>query len=117
MNPTAIHRMSSPARRAFLRRLGQLGLAGSAAPWAINLAAIGEAAAFSADGYKALVCVFLYGGNDNGNTLIPYDSASHADYATARQSLAIARANLAGTVLSGSDLPAAPHPGPSTWRR
>ncbi|HNK53016.1 MAG TPA: DUF1501 domain-containing protein [Ottowia sp.] len=98
--------MSSPARRAFLRRLGQLGLAGSAAPWAINLAAIGEAAAFSADGYKALVCVFLYGGNDNGNTLIPYDSASHADYATARQSLAIARANLAGTVLSGSDLPA-----------
>ena len=106
MNPTAIHRMSSPARRAFLRRLGQLGLAGSAAPWAINLAAIGEAAAFSADGYKALVCVFLYGGNDNGNTLIPYDSASHADYATARQSLAIARANLAGTVLSGSDLPA-----------
>lgn len=106
MNPTAIHRMSSPARRAFLRRLGQLGLAGSAAPWAINLAAIGEAAAFSADGYKALVCVFLYGGNDNGNTLIPYDSASHADYATARQSLAIARANLAGTVLSGSGLPA-----------
>jgi len=106
MNPTAIHRMSSPARRAFLRRLGQLGLAGSAAPWAINLAAIGEAAAFSADGYKALVCVFLYGGNDNGNTLIPYDSASHADYATARQSLAIARANLAGTVLTGSGLPA-----------
>ncbi len=106
MTNTAMTSLSSAARRAFLRRLGQLGLAGTAAPWAINLAAMGEAAAFSADGYKALVCVFLYGGNDNGNTLIPYDSASHAEYATARQSLAIAHASLAGTALTGQGLPA-----------
>jgi hypothetical protein len=56
--------------------LGQLSMAGAAAPWALNLAAIGEAAAATATDYKALVCVFLYGGNDYGNTLVPYDSTS-----------------------------------------
>ena len=29
------------ARRTFLRRIGHLGIAGTAAPWAINLAAVG----------------------------------------------------------------------------
>ena len=48
-------------RRAFLRRSTQLGLAGTALPFALNLAAMGEAAAFNATDYKALVCVFLYG--------------------------------------------------------
>ncbi|MDO5626283.1 MAG: DUF1501 domain-containing protein [Pseudomonadota bacterium] len=73
------------ARRAFLQRLGHLGVAGVAAPWALNLAAMGEAAAQSASGdYKALVCIFLYGGNDHANTVIPYDSTSHAAYIAAR---------------------------------
>ncbi len=89
-----------PARRAFLQRLGQLGLAGTATPWALNLAAMGEAAAFTANDYKALVCVFLYGGNDNGNTLIPYDAAGHAQYATVRTNMALARDSLAATALS-----------------
>ena len=35
-----------------------------------RLAAMGEAAAFSATDYKALVCVFLYGGNDYANTVL-----------------------------------------------
>ncbi len=94
------------ARRTFLRRLGHLGIAGTAAPWAINLAAMGEAAAFNADGYKALVCIFLYGGNDNGNTLIPYDSEGHAEYLQVRGGLAIARNQLGATVLAGNGLPA-----------
>ena len=88
------------ARRAFLQRLGHLGIAGTAAPWALNLAAIGEAAAFSAGDYKALVCIFLYGGNDHGNTLIPYDAAGHADYAKVRASLAIGRDALTATALA-----------------
>jgi len=46
-------------RRAFLRRSSQLALSGSALPFALNLAAMGEAAAFEANDYKALVCVFL----------------------------------------------------------
>src|SRR5258708_27296137 len=61
-------------RRAFLRRSTQLAAAGTALPFALNLAALGEAAAFEANDYKALVCVFLYGGCDYANTVVPYDS-------------------------------------------
>ena len=68
------------SRRAFLQRASALSLAGVATPWALNLAAIGEAAAFTATDYKAIVCVFLYGGNDYGNTLIPYDTANYNLY-------------------------------------
>ncbi len=37
--------------------------------------------------YKALVCVFLYGGMDNHDTLIPYDSDSYNTWASHRSSL------------------------------
>ena len=88
-------------RREFLRRSSALGIAGSAAPWALSLASIGEAAAATAPGdYKALVCVFLYGGNDYGNTLVPYDQASYDAYATIRQTLATPRDTLAATALT-----------------
>jgi len=88
-------------RREFMRRSASLGIAGVAAPWALNLATLGEAAAATVNGdYKALVCVFLYGGNDYGNTLVPYDSASYADYARIRQTLATPRNTLDTTVLS-----------------
>jgi uncharacterized protein (DUF1501 family) len=73
------------SRRAFLKRAGQLAFTGAALPTAINLAALGEAAAFNAgNDYKALVCVFLYGGSDYANTLIPADAASYGDYQTIR---------------------------------
>ncbi len=77
------------SRRAFLRRSAQLGMEGTAPPFALNLAAVGEAAAATTPGdYKALVCVFLYGGNDHGNTLVPVDSAGHAAYSSIRGELA-----------------------------
>jgi uncharacterized protein (DUF1501 family) len=88
------------SRRAFLRRSAQLAFTGAALPTALNLAAMGEAAAQSATDYKALVCVFLFGGNDYANTLITYDPTSHAQYTNIRSNIAIARADLAGTVLS-----------------
>jgi uncharacterized protein (DUF1501 family) len=88
------------ARRAFLRRAGHLGLAGIATPWALNLAAMGEAAAFSATDYKAIVCVFLYGGNDYGNTIVPFDNANYARYATIRTGIATPQAELALTALT-----------------
>ena len=88
------------SRRAFLQRASALTLAGSATPWALNLAAMGEAAAAGAPAdYKALVCVFLYGGNDYGNTLIPVDTASYAAYAGMRPSLAYSAASLVPTTL------------------
>jgi len=93
---------SRASRRAFLQRAGQLSLTGVAAPWALNLAAMAEASAQTASDYKALVCVFLYGANDHGNTLPPYDAATHDNYVSIRGSLATARANLAATALTPS---------------
>jgi uncharacterized protein (DUF1501 family) len=86
--PTSFSDLSPEAqsRRAFLRRSGQLALSGTALPFALNLAAMGEAAAFNAPAgdYKALVCVFLFGGNDYANTLITYDDPSYNLYNTIR---------------------------------
>ena len=90
------------SRRAFLKRSAALGLAGTAASFCTSLAAIGEAAAATAGDYKALVCVFLYGGNDYANTLPPYDQASYNLYQAARSNLAINRDTLAATALNPS---------------
>ena len=62
------------SRRRFLGSM--LTLAGTgAAPFALNLAAMGNAAAQSAGDYKAMVCLFLNGGNDAFNTVLATDSA------------------------------------------
>jgi uncharacterized protein (DUF1501 family) len=95
-------------RRAFLRRSGQLALTGTALPVALNLAAMGEAAAFNATDYKALVCVFLYGGNDYANTVVPYDDTNYNLYSTIRGGaagqaaggIALAKSALAPTLLT-----------------
>ena len=97
------------SRRAFLRRSAQLAFTGVALPTALNLASMGEAAAFNApDGtYKALVCVFMYGGNDYGNTVVPYDEASYNKYSAIRSSIALPRSALDPMVLQ----PTVPLPG------
>jgi uncharacterized protein (DUF1501 family) len=106
----------SQSRRDFLRRSGQLALTGTALPFALNLAAIGEAAAFNAPGtdYKALVCVFMFGGNDYANTVIPYDDVSYDKYHAIRgggatgqgaAGIAIAKAALAPTLLVPTTAP------------
>jgi uncharacterized protein (DUF1501 family) len=89
------------SRRLFLQRAGALSVA-AGTPFLANLAGIGAASAQAADDYKALVCVFLHGGNDQSNTVIPYDAASYAGYETGRPSLAIPRADLAATVLNST---------------
>ncbi len=44
--------------------------------------------------YQALVCVFLFGGNDSNNMFIPFDNAGYQNYATIRQNLALAQNTL-----------------------
>lgn len=56
-------------------------------------AARSRAAATVAD-FKALVCIYLSGGNDGTNVLIPYDATSYADYARSRSVVAVDRATL-----------------------
>ncbi len=87
-------------RRRFLKTAASLGASGALLPLAADLAAIGEAAAAGATDYKALVCVFLFGGNDYANTVVPYDTASHAVYARLRGALGFQRDALAATALN-----------------
>ncbi len=98
------------SRRAFMHRSSQLAVMGAASSYALGLAGIGEAAAFqSGGGYKALVCVFLLGGNDHGNTLIPYDQTNYNLYRTLRSGtasqggIALERGALAATLLRQPD--------------
>ena len=104
-----ISKMEDISRRAFLRRSKQLAVAGTAGSWAMGLAGMGEAAAFSAgNDYRALVCVFLNGGNDHNSTLIPYDSANYDLYSAIRGGgpgqtaggITLARSSLAATALT-----------------
>jgi uncharacterized protein (DUF1501 family) len=46
--------------------------------------------------YKALVCIFLYGGNDANNMIVPYDTKGYANYAAIRAGLALPQASLLG---------------------
>lgn len=82
------------SRREFLRTAGRLSIAGSAAPFALNLAGIGNAAAQSVSDYKAIVCLFLYGANDHNNTVIPFDAANYSTYQTVRPGIARATSEL-----------------------
>ncbi len=82
------------SRREFLRAASALSMAGTAAPFALNLAALGAASAQSAPDYKALVCVFLYGANDAHNTVVPFDATFYPGYAAQRGALAWTPAEL-----------------------
>jgi uncharacterized protein (DUF1501 family) len=61
---------------------------------------LGAKPAYAAD-YKALVCVFLYGGNDGLNTIVPTDNTRYAQYSGVRAGLALPKAAL--LPLAGSD--------------
>ena len=79
----ALHHDAS--RRLFMRHVGAMSmLTGAGAPLALNLLAAGSAAALTAPDYKALVCLFLFGGNDAYNMVLPTDAASWAAYTATR---------------------------------
>ena len=59
------------------------------------------ALAQSGPNYRALVCVFLFGGNDSNNTIIPMDDTNFQAYTSIRGSLALTPAELTPTVYSG----------------
>ncbi len=73
-------------RRDFLR-------GASACGGACLLSQLGalRALAQASDGYKALVCVFLAGGNDSNNTIVPIDQEGYYRYYQARTPLALAK--------------------------
>lgn len=70
---------------------------GAALSGALGLGSLGSlltSASAAGDDYKALVCLFYFGGNDGMNMVVPRDAARHAQYAAVRGALALPRANL-----------------------
>jgi uncharacterized protein (DUF1501 family) len=81
------------SRRDFLR-LGCQTLSTIGAAAAFGQAGLMTARAQSSGNYRALVCIFLFGGNDANNLLIPNDTASYLNYQKIRQNLALSQGSL-----------------------
>jgi uncharacterized protein (DUF1501 family) len=106
----------NPNRRTFLRSasaltsaglVSRLGLAG------LSSLAGSAAAQVAPSDYKALVCVFLYGGVDGNSILVPYDNAGYAQYAGVRtqgSGLQIAQSSLLPIQPATSATPYGLHP-------
>jgi uncharacterized protein (DUF1501 family) len=80
-------------RRKFLTSTSALtasALAGNLGTWGVE-----SANAQAASGYKAIVCVFLFGGNDSNNMIVPYtDYAEYAAVRTTASNVALTQAQL-----------------------
>ena len=81
------------SRRDFLR-LGCRTISSVGAAYAFGEAGLLQAQIQNPGTYQALVCVFLFGGNDANNMLVPNDTASYAQYQKVRQNLALPQASL-----------------------
>ncbi len=75
------------SRRKFLQLSASLGVMAGFSK--LNLLQ-----ASAAQDYKALVCLFMFGGNDGHNLLVPLNSAQYSAYQSARGALALPPAQL-----------------------
>lgn len=94
-----MNRMHHPpmADALLMNRRHWLRLAGGTLAGALGAGALSSLAPLSAraqDSYKALVCVFLFGGNDGMNMVVPTDLTRHNLYAGVRGDLALPRGAL-----------------------
>jgi uncharacterized protein (DUF1501 family) len=85
-------------RRQFIKNAlcaaaGSALFTGFAGKLSLAQAAVGTRRLLGAD-YRALVCVYLYGGNDSFNMLVPRSGSQYTGYAASRAALAIPAANL-----------------------
>jgi len=76
-----------------LSTLAQLRLMGAVASPGNGPLPPPRAGALPSD-YKALVCLFLAGGNDANNLVVPFDANGYAAYTASRGTLALAREQL-----------------------
>lgn len=95
-------------RRSFLRKACGYAFGASAFGALRDLRLIQSALAQQSGGglfgdYKAIICLFLNGGNDANNLIVPNDSTEYANYAAARANLALS--NTPGGIGSNSLIP------------
>jgi uncharacterized protein (DUF1501 family) len=86
-------------RRSFLKKLavgvGSTSFLATQGKLQLMQSAMAESSDYSAlTDHKSLVCVFLFGGNDAFNMLVPYEQSAYNDYKKARSGLALARNSL-----------------------
>ena len=98
-------------RRHFLKQAAGIALGSSTAYATTSGLQLANALVQPNDSYKALVCIFLFGGNDAFNMLVPTGDAEYAAYKASRQTLAIEQNTLLGlSSLSGSGTKLGFHP-------
>src|SRR6266498_1813570 len=81
------------SRREFLKKSCCTAAAGVAAA-SFNRFGLMNAMAQTAQDYKALVCIFMFGGNDGNNLVVPLSSADYSAYLQTRSVLALPQASL-----------------------
>ena len=81
-------------RRALCASASSALFTGFAGKLALAHAAAGSGRQLLGNSYRALVCVYLYGGNDAFNMLVPRSTAEYNQYAAARGTLALPAASL-----------------------
>jgi uncharacterized protein (DUF1501 family) len=107
---TPTHRLAETKRRQFLKAVVASGVGGTglgaldqvgllerlsaAAGNALIPAAQAQTVSPSTEDYRCLVCLFMYGGNDANNLLIPTDAGRFAQYQRARGVLALPQNSL-----------------------
>jgi uncharacterized protein (DUF1501 family) len=84
--------MTHHSRRDFMR-LACCSAATASLVGGLSKFGLVSALAQSTTDYKALVCIFLFGGNDANNLIVPVDT-NYANYASIRANLAIPQASL-----------------------
>lgn len=97
----------TPNRRGFLRLSAKLAALGVASLGG-NMARPGQV--FAAElpdteltDYKALVCVYLFGGNDGNNLIVPVDTARYTAYQNLRSGIALAPSSLLTPIFDPAD--------------
>ena len=81
-------------RRRFLAGASRIALGSAAAMATMGQLQMVHAATRGDEKYKALVCVYLFGGNDSFNMVVPRSTTAYGTYSAARPALAIPQANL-----------------------
>ncbi len=96
--------MYAPTRRTFIRQAACAALSTSGLLNAVfDLRKLSAATIADTGDYKALICLFLFGGNDANNVIIPHDNSGYSSYAAARGILSLPQASLLPITLQNGD--------------
>ncbi|MES2297458.1 MAG: DUF1501 domain-containing protein [Pseudomonadota bacterium] len=87
---------TSKSRRGFLRTGAQAGMLGAMSSLGLLTAAPAKAAVSD---YKALVCLYLFGGNDGNNMIVPLDPTHYSAYTQIRGGAGLALSTSSNTLL------------------